>query len=130
MSIMPNTVNIPPLPNDHKTTTLQAFSDYYLPSIEALIQYFHADSGFPVRDTWSKDIKAGNFASGPGLTNQNASKAYPTTNETLKGHMVQVHQGFCYTKPNPTRKNTNNLRLIVYLKIQRIHKSYISRHNT
>ena len=59
---------MPPLLNDHKTTTLQNVSAYYLPSVEALIRYFHADAGFPVRDTWLKDTKAGNFASGPVLT--------------------------------------------------------------
>ena len=38
MSIMSNPLNMPPLPNDHKTTTLQAFSAYDLPSVEALIR--------------------------------------------------------------------------------------------
>ena len=96
ISIMPYPVNMPPLPNYHKTTTLK--------STEALIRYFHTTSGFPVRGTWLKTIKAGNFSSWPGLNYQNEAKACPTTNDTLKGHMVQVRQGIRSTKPNPTRK--------------------------
>ena len=95
---MLNPVNMPPLPNDHKTTILQSFSAYDLPSVEASIRYFHADTGLPVRDTWLKSIKAGNFASWPGLIYDNATKAFPTTNKTPKGHMVQVRQGIRSTK--------------------------------
>ena len=103
MSIMPNPVNMTPLPDNHKTTTLQDFSAYDLPSVEALIWYFHAATGFPVRDTWLKAITAGNLVLWPGLTYHNVAKACPTTHDTLKGYMVQVHQGILSTKPNPTR---------------------------
>ena len=68
MSIMPNPLYIPPIPDDNKTTTLQAISAYDPPSVEALIQYFHEAAGFPVHDTWLKAIKAGNFLLWPGLT--------------------------------------------------------------
>ena len=60
---MPNPSDTPLLENYHKTNTLQYFSAYYLPIVEALIWYFHVDAGFPVRNTWLKDIKLGNFAS-------------------------------------------------------------------
>ena len=60
-------------PAVHKTS-LQDFSAYVLPSVETLVRYFHAAVGFPVRNTWLKYIKAGNFASWPGLTYQNAAK--------------------------------------------------------
>ena len=103
MSIMPNPVNMPPLPDNHKTTTPQAFSAYDLPSDEALMRYFHAAPCFPVCDTWLKSTKAGNFASCTGLIYQNAAKAVPTTNNTPKGNMVQVRQGVFSTKPNRTR---------------------------
>ena len=103
MSIMKNPVNIPPLPNDHKTTTLQSVSSYDLPSVEVLIRYLHAAAGFPVRETWLKSTKAGNFALWPGLAYHNAAKACLTTYETLKRHMVQVHQGVRSNKPKPTR---------------------------
>ena len=104
MSIITNPVNMPPLPNDNKTTTLQDFSAYDLPSVEVLIQYYHTAAGLPVRGTWLKAIKAGNFTSCPGLTYQNSANACPTTDKTLKGHMFQVRQGVRSTKPNPIRK--------------------------
>ena len=51
MFIIPNPPDTPLLPDDHKTTTLKSFSAYDLPSVETLIQYFHAAAGFPVRNT-------------------------------------------------------------------------------
>ena len=103
MSIMSNPSDMPLLQDDHKTTALQAFSDYDLPGVEALIRYFHAAAGLPVRDTWLKAIKTGNFASWAGLTYQNSAKACTITDDTLKGNMIQVYQGIQFTKPNPTR---------------------------
>ena len=94
---------MPPLPDDHKTNTLQSFSAYNIHSMEELIRYFHAAAGFPVHNTWLKSTKAGNLESCPGLNYQNAAKAFPITNETLKGHMVQVRQGIRSTKPKPNR---------------------------
>ena len=78
--------------SDAQQSTLKAFSVYDLPSVEALTGYFHAAAGFPVRDTWLRAIKAGNFTSWPGLTYQNASKYCPTSKETIKGHMIQTRQ--------------------------------------
>ena len=88
-------------PDIHKTS-LQVFSAYELPSVEALVRYFRTAADFPVRDTWLKAIKAGNFASWPGLIYHNAAKYYPISDETLKGHMVQLCQVFCSTKPKPS----------------------------
>ena len=34
-----------------------------LPSVGALIRYFHAVAGFPVKSTWLAAIKAGNYSS-------------------------------------------------------------------
>ena len=47
------------------TTTLKAYSAYDLPSVEAMVRYFHAVAGYPVKDTWLKAIKAGNYATWP-----------------------------------------------------------------
>ena len=48
---------------DAHITSLQDFSDYYLPSTEALVRYFHEAAGFPVRDTFLKSIKGENVLS-------------------------------------------------------------------
>ena len=83
-----------------------------LPSVCALVHYLHACAGFPVRSTWLAAIKAGNFASWPGLTYTNAAKYCPVSVETLKGHMTQTRQGTRSTKPKPATDdalpNTNN----------------------
>ena len=104
MSIMPNPLDINPLPDHHKTTTLQDFSAYDLPSVGALIRYFHETAGFLVCDTWVKAIKVGNFTLCPGTTYHNAANACPITYKTFKGHMVQVRQGIRSTKPKTNRK--------------------------
>ena len=59
---------ITPDDSDAQQSTLKAFSAYDLPIVEALIRYFNAAAGFPVRDTWLKEIKAGKFTPWPGLT--------------------------------------------------------------
>ena len=83
------------------TTSLKAYSAYDLPSVEALVRYFHAAAGYPVKDTWLKTIRAGNYSTWPGLTLQNTTKYCPVPVTTLKGHMVQTRQNICSTKPKP-----------------------------
>jgi hypothetical protein len=68
-------------------------------SVGALVHYLHAAAGFPVKSTWLAAIKAGNYASWPGLTYANASKYCPSSDETIKGHLSQVRQGIRSTKP-------------------------------
>ena len=46
-----------------------------------------------MRSTWLKAIESGNFASFPGLTLANAKHFCPSTDETIKGHLVQDRQG-------------------------------------
>ena len=65
--------------------TLAAFSAYDLPSVEALIRYFHAAAGFPVRDTWLRAINAGNFASWPGLTHATRRNTAPRPTRSSRG---------------------------------------------
>ena len=100
MSILPDETNTPDItaPNAQQST-LKAFSAYDLPSVEALIRYFHAAAGLTVRDTWVKEIKAGHFDLWPGLTYKNATKYCPTYKETIKGHMVQTRQHVRSTRP-------------------------------
>ena len=67
IALSPDKENLPPIPETATRSTLQAYSAYDLPSVEALVKYFHAAAGFPVKDTWCKAIKNGNYASWPGL---------------------------------------------------------------
>ena len=38
-------------------TTPSAYSVYDLPSVEALVRYMHAESGFPTKYTWIRATK-------------------------------------------------------------------------
>ena len=62
---------------ESKTVSLAAFSAYDLPSVAALVRYFHAVAGYPVKDTWLKAIKNGFYETWPGLTYANANKYCP-----------------------------------------------------
>ena len=86
-------------------TTLDAFSAYDLPSVEALVKYFHAAAGYPVRSEWLAAIKAGNYASWPGLTYSNARRYCPLADETIKGHQVQSRQNIRSTKPKESESD-------------------------
>ena len=72
-----------------------------LPSVCTLVHYLHACAGLPVQYMWLAAIKAGNFASWPGLTYTNAAKYCPLSVDTLKGCMTQTRQGTRSTKPKP-----------------------------
>ena len=85
---------------ESKKTTLLAYSAYDPPIVEAIVWYMHAASGFPVKWTWIRAIKRGNFETWPGLTYSNASKYFPQAVDTMKGHTVQSSQGVKSTKKN------------------------------
>ncbi|KAL7515343.1 hypothetical protein ACHAXN_013496 [Cyclotella atomus] len=65
----------------------QANSVYDLPSIEQAIKWMHAVCGYPVKSTWIKAVKAGNFVGWPLLTEKNIAKYYLEADETPKGHI-------------------------------------------
>eukprot|EP00957_Ditylum_brightwellii_P029408 2223112-Ditylum_brightwellii.AAC.1 len=60
MSLLPSEDDLRPFSSTHTVSeaSLAVFSAYDLPSVDALVRYFHAAAGFPVRDTWLKAIKA------------------------------------------------------------------------
>ena len=89
------------MPKDAKQSTLAAYSAYDLPSVAALIRYFHDAAGFPVRYTWLKAKGAGNYSLWTGLTLTNATKYCPSAEATIMGHLVQKRQVLSSTKPNP-----------------------------
>ena len=76
-----------------KKTTLSMYSSYDTPSVEAIVRYMHAASGFSVKSMWLRAIKRGNFEIWPGLTYSNVSKYLSRAVKTMKGRMVQSYQG-------------------------------------
>ena len=90
----------------------QANSVYDLPSTEEAIKWMHAVCGYPVKSTWLKAIKAGNYTGWPMLTERNVQKYYPETNETPKGHMNQARKNVRSTKPKPLHEYENKNHLV------------------
>ena len=90
----------------------QANSVYDLPSTEEAIKWMHAVCGYPVKSTWIKAIKAGNYVGWPMLTERNVKKYYPETNETPKGHMAQTRKNARSTKSKPIKEYKNKDQLV------------------
>ena len=70
-----------------------------LPSIGALVSFYHACLGFPVKETWLDAIRAGNCDTFDGLTYSNAARYCPDADETIMGHLAQQRQNVRSTKP-------------------------------
>ena len=94
---LPSKITTPPIVT--KGASLQEFSAYDIPRMEALVRYFHAAAGFPVRYTWLCAIKCGKYSSWTGLMYANADKYFSYSDETIMGHIVQSRQGVWSTKP-------------------------------
>ncbi len=58
-----------------------------LPDNCQTLMYYHAAVGFPTKETFLSTVRAGNFATWPGLTTTFVSKYFPDSEETQKGHM-------------------------------------------
>ena len=106
-NLLPSPQYVPVPAANCQQASLSAYSAYNLPSVAALVRYLHAASGFPVRDTWLRDIKSGNYATWPGINYINDAKYCSDTDETIMGHMVQTRQGVRSTKPKNPKMPTN-----------------------
>jgi hypothetical protein len=62
--------------------------------------------GYPVKLTWLKAIKAGNYIDWPMITEPNVNKYYPETSETSKGHTNQTCKNVRSTKAKQTPSET------------------------
>jgi hypothetical protein len=58
----------------------------------------HIICGYPVKSTWLKAIKAGNYVGWLMLTEHNVQKYYPETSKTAKGHLNQTRKNMRSTK--------------------------------
>jgi hypothetical protein len=76
-----------------------------LSSVGALVGFYHACLGFPVKQTWLKAIKAGNCNSFDCLTYSNAERYCMDADDTIMGHLSQQRQNVWSTKPKPPAPN-------------------------
>jgi hypothetical protein len=72
-----------------------------LPNSQQLLMYFHAAAGFPTKESFTDAVRAGNYATWPGLTTTLISKHFPNSDETQKGHMKGQRKGVRSTKVKP-----------------------------
>jgi hypothetical protein len=68
----------------------------------------HAVCGYPVKSTWLKAIKAGNYMGWPILTERNVQKYYQEMIKTAKGHLNQTRKNVQTTKVKATLLETCN----------------------
>ena len=79
----------------------EANSVYYLPTTEESVRWMHTVCGYPVKYTWIKAIKAGNFTGWPMLNKRNVVKYYPESTKIPKGHFYQTRENVRSAKPKP-----------------------------
>ena len=77
----------------------EANSIYDLPSPEEAIKCMHTVCGYPVKSTWVRVLKSGNFTGWPMLNKLNVAKYYPKTTKTPKGHLNKTRKNVRSTKP-------------------------------
>jgi hypothetical protein len=65
----------------------EAANLYSFPFMGQTIKYLHAMAGYPVEETWTKAIHAGNYNTWPGLTTATVRKQFLDSDETQKKHM-------------------------------------------
>ena len=96
------------MPHTANLDTLAAYSAYELPSVAALILYFHAAAGYLVRSTWLTAISSGNYSLWLGLTLANATKYYTKATATIMGPLFQKIQRVRSNRPKlPTTISTD-----------------------
>jgi len=72
-----------------------------LPSIPALVAFYHACLGYPVKASWLAAVKAGNCDTFDGLTYSNVARYCPDSDETILGHLAQMRQHVRSSQPPP-----------------------------
>ncbi len=77
-----------------------------LPSVGALVVFYHACLGFPVKQTWLDAAKANNCDTFNGLTYSNIARYCPDADDTILGHLAQQCQNVRSTWPHPPRAPT------------------------
>ena len=94
-----------------------------LPYIEEAVKWIHAVCRYPVKSTWIKSIKAGNYIGWPMLNERNVAKYYSETTKTPKGHLNQSRKKFRSIKPKRTLLNVPNTAALRGCKVHDVYTS-------
>ncbi len=79
----------------------EANAIFNLPNTRQSLMYFHAAAGFPVKETFLDAVRAGNYATWPGLTTTLIAKHFPDSDKTQKGRMKGQRKGVRSTRVKP-----------------------------
>ena len=80
----------------------EANAIFDLPNSRQTLKYFHAAAGYPTKESFLEAVRAGNYATWPGLTTTLIAKHFPDSDETQKGHMKGQRKGVRSTKAKHT----------------------------
>jgi hypothetical protein len=69
-----------------------------LPSACQTLLRYHAAAGFPIKETFSDAVHAGNYSTWLGLTAKMIHRHFPDFNKTIRGHLKGQQQGIRSTK--------------------------------
>jgi hypothetical protein len=76
---------------------------------EQLVEYLHRAAGHPVKKARLAAIKAGEYATWPGLTYELVAKHLQNTEETAMGHLHKRKQNIRSMKPQPITVPNNTV---------------------
>ncbi len=82
----------------------------HLPSVPAIIAFYHACMGFLVKQTWLEAIKEGNCNTFKGLTYANVALFCLDVDETILGHLAQTRQNVRSTEQKSKTAHQITLR--------------------
>jgi hypothetical protein len=115
---------------------------FNLPNTLKSLQYHHALAGFPPKETFLSAVRAGNYATWPGLTTTLILKHFPNSGNMHKGHMKGQRKGVQLTKvsapvtikakpetanpPPPTIKKHYDIFVMVYELLDTVHTDQTS----
>jgi hypothetical protein len=85
-------------PHEHQHPTEAINVDFDLPSACQTFLWYHVAAGFPVKETFIKAVRSGNYATWPKLTVNLIHKYMPDSDETAEGHLKGQPQGIRSTK--------------------------------
>ena len=95
-----------PLDNKIKVTNMNSPTNeainaiFDLPSARQTFLWYHASAGFPVKESFIKAVRNGNYATWPKLTVTLIHRYMPDSAQMAKGHLKGQCQGICSTKQN------------------------------
>jgi hypothetical protein len=85
----------------------------------------HTICGYPVKSTWLKAIKAGNYVGWPMPTERNVQKYYPKATKTAKEDLNQTRKNVHSTKEKPAPLETCNTSQLHGKKVRNVYtKTY------